>query len=111
MDWYGVAMPELNLGNKFECFSCGTRFYDLGKSEAICPKCGANQKDSDRAQSVSTTQAARKRRKAEPPKPVEIDDEPIEDIAAADEEIAVGEVELEDLGDAEEEEEEEDDEA
>ena len=101
-------MPELNLGNKFECFSCSTRFYDLGKSEAICPKCGANQKDSDRAEHASTTTAARKRRKAEPPKPVEIDDEPIEEIAA-DEEIAVGEVELEDLGgDAVVEEEEED---
>jgi uncharacterized protein (TIGR02300 family) len=101
-------MPELNLGTKFECFSCGTRFYDLGKAEAICPKCGANQKDSDRAESASASAAARKRRKVEP-KPVEIDDEPIEEIAA-DEEIAVGEVELEDLGggEAAEEEEEED---
>lgn len=101
-------MPELNLGNKFECYSCGTRFYDLGKSEAICPKCGANQKDSDRAESASTSTAARKRRKAEPPKPVEIDDEPLEEIAG-DDEIAVPEVELDDLGGAAEEEEEEDD--
>ena len=39
-------MPELKLGTKFECFSCGTKFYDLGKSDPVCPKCGANQKDS-----------------------------------------------------------------
>ena len=34
-----------DLGKKYECFSCGTKFYNLGKPEAICPKCGANQKD------------------------------------------------------------------
>ena len=34
-------MPELKLGTKFECYNCGTKFYDLGKSESICPKCGA----------------------------------------------------------------------
>ncbi len=34
-----------NLGKKYECFSCGTKFYDLGRPEAVCPKCGANQKD------------------------------------------------------------------
>ena len=39
-------MPE--LGNKYECFSCGAKFYDLGKPDPICPKCGANQKDARR---------------------------------------------------------------
>ncbi len=34
-----------NLGKKFNCFSCSTKFYDFGKPEALCPKCGANQKD------------------------------------------------------------------
>src|SRR6266852_2142116 len=37
-------MPD--LGKKYECFRCGTKFYNLGKPEAICPKCRANQKDS-----------------------------------------------------------------
>jgi hypothetical protein len=36
-------MPD--LGKKFECFNCRTKFYNLGKPEAVCPKCGANQKD------------------------------------------------------------------
>lgn len=36
-------MPD--LGKKYECFRCGTKFYNLGKPEAICPKCSANQKD------------------------------------------------------------------
>jgi len=35
------------LGKKWTCFACGTKFYDLSKPEAICPKpeCRANQKD------------------------------------------------------------------
>ena len=36
-------MPD--LGKKYECFHCHTKFYNLGKPEAICPKCGANQKN------------------------------------------------------------------
>lgn len=33
-------MPD--LGTKHECASCGTKFYDLGRADAICPKCGLN---------------------------------------------------------------------
>ena len=36
-------MPD--LGKKFECYNCGTKFYNLGRPEAICPKCGVNQKN------------------------------------------------------------------
>ncbi len=36
-------MPD--LGKKFECYNCRTKFYNLGKPEPICPKCGANQKN------------------------------------------------------------------
>ncbi len=36
-------MPD--LGKKYECYNCRTKFYNLGKPDAICPKCGANQKD------------------------------------------------------------------
>ena len=35
-------MPE--LGNKFECAECGTKFYDLGNPAAVCPKCGTAPK-------------------------------------------------------------------
>jgi uncharacterized protein (TIGR02300 family) len=35
-------MPD--LGKKLTCFNCATKFYDFGKPEALCPKCGANQK-------------------------------------------------------------------
>jgi len=34
-----------NLGKKWTCFSCAAKFYDFAKPEAICPKCGSNQKE------------------------------------------------------------------
>ena len=40
-------MPE--LGKKFTCYSCHTKFYDLGKPVPLCPKCGADQRDADDA--------------------------------------------------------------
>lgn len=55
-------MPE--LGNRYDCYSCGAKFYDLGKPEPICPKCGANQKDSKPTHAPEVS-AARKRRKEE----------------------------------------------
>ena len=36
-----VGRPE--LGTKCACASCAERFYDLNRSPAICPKCGATQ--------------------------------------------------------------------
>lgn len=38
-------MPE--LGRKYNCYSCHTKFYDLGKPVPVCPKCGADQRDAD----------------------------------------------------------------
>ena len=36
-----MAKPELGL--KRVCVSCATRFYDLGRAPAVCPKCGTEQ--------------------------------------------------------------------
>lgn len=104
-------MPELKLGTKYECFSCGTKFYDLGKSEPICPKCGANQKDAAQSDLPAVSQASRRRRKADVAKALDVDEgEPIE-AADIDEEIVPDEIEGADLGvDDEEEEEDIDDE-
>jgi uncharacterized protein (TIGR02300 family) len=97
-------MPELKLGTKYDCFSCGTKFYDLGKPEPICPKCGANQKDAGHGETAQVSQSSRRKRKADVPKVVEIEeDEPIADIA--DDEMVGPDLEEEDLGVDEEEEE------
>jgi hypothetical protein len=34
-----------NLGKKWICFSCNTKFYDFNKPESVCPKCESNQKN------------------------------------------------------------------
>ncbi|HWC65653.1 MAG TPA: FYDLN acid domain-containing protein [Thermoanaerobaculia bacterium] len=52
-----------NLGKKFECFNCRAKFYDLGKPEAVCPKCGANQRD---ARSAEESAAAPRPRRVAP---------------------------------------------
>ena len=36
-----MAKPELGL--KRTCVACGTRFYDLARTPAVCPKCGTEQ--------------------------------------------------------------------
>ncbi len=35
-----------DLGTKHACYSCGTKFYDLHRPGPICPKCGADQRES-----------------------------------------------------------------
>ena len=35
-----MAKPE--LGTKRECPECGVRYYDLGRSPCVCPKCSAS---------------------------------------------------------------------
>lgn len=35
--------PDSKLGTKYECFSCGAKFYDLKRAEALCPRCGEDQ--------------------------------------------------------------------
>ncbi len=37
------------LGKKYTCYSCHTKFYDLGKPVPLCPKCNADQRDADEA--------------------------------------------------------------
>jgi uncharacterized protein (TIGR02300 family) len=36
-----MAKPELGL--KRVCVACGTKFYDMMRAPAICPKCGTEQ--------------------------------------------------------------------
>ena len=60
-------MPD--LGSKFECFNCGAKFYDLAKSEPICPQCSTNQKDAkddaDTKPEVDAATVARSRAEAD----------------------------------------------
>ena len=59
-------MPGKDLGTKHTCFKCGTRFYDLKKPAPVCPKCGADQRESPARKAPS---AAERRRPAPKPPP------------------------------------------
>ena len=50
-------MPE--LGKKYTCYSCHTKFYDLGKAVPTCPKCGADQRDAEEAPVVTSHRGRR----------------------------------------------------
>jgi uncharacterized protein (TIGR02300 family) len=39
-------MPAKDLGSKHTCFKCSTKFYDMKKPVPVCPKCGADQRES-----------------------------------------------------------------
>ncbi len=38
-----VASKGSDLGKKHTCYNCDTKFYDLGKPQPTCPKCGVDQ--------------------------------------------------------------------
>lgn len=67
-------MPS--LGKKFSCYSCHTKFYDLGKPEPICPKCGADQRDAEEAPVVTSSRGKR------------VIEEPLDDEFEADDDAA-----------------------
>jgi hypothetical protein len=64
-------MPD--LGRKYTCYSCHTKFYDLGKPIPTCPKCGADQRDADDAPVVTPSRRGRAA-PAPPPEPEPVDE-------------------------------------
>lgn len=87
-------MPAKDLGNKHVCFKCSAKFYDLKKPEPICPKCGADQRESPALKPASETRRSRLSSVPKVIEPVEAeepaaseDEEEIEDFE--DEEEAV----------------------
>lgn len=67
-------MPS--LGKKYTCYSCHTKFYDLGKPTPLCPKCGADQRDAEETPVVTSHRGRR------------VVEEPVDEFEAEDEEIA-----------------------
>ncbi|HXG58253.1 MAG TPA: FYDLN acid domain-containing protein [Thermoanaerobaculia bacterium] len=94
-------MPQ--LGRKYTCYSCHTKFYDLGKPEPICPKCGADQRDAEDAPVVPTSRG----RRAAPVPVVEPVEEPEFGVEAEGDDAEVEEEILDEREEEVEEEEEE----
>lgn len=56
-----------DLGKKYTCYSCHTKFYDLGKPTPVCPKCGADQRDAEEAPATTPHRGRAPRIVEEPP--------------------------------------------
>lgn len=82
-------MPAKDLGSKFVCFKCSTKFYDLKKPDPLCPKCGADQRESP---ALKPAPEGRRSRLSSVPKVIE----PVEPEEA---EVAVEEDEAESFDD------------
>lgn len=90
-------MPAKDLGTKHTCWKCGTKFYDLKKPVAVCPKCGADQRESP----ALKPPPAAERRARPPAKAAAAEDSVETDEAEGEEgEEGEGEVEQEDADDA-----------
>ena len=75
-------MAPKDLGTKHTCFKCQTKFYDLRKPVAVCPKCGADQRESPALKAPTPDRKAR----AAPRKP-----EPELEPLGEDEELSLDE--------------------
>jgi hypothetical protein len=63
-----------DLGKKYTCYSCHTKFYDLGKLVPVCPKCGADQRDAEETPAPSSHRG-KSRAVVVVEEPVEVEDE------------------------------------
>jgi hypothetical protein len=57
------AARKTKLGQKWVCYSCQAKFYDLQKPDPKCPKCGADQRQSPAFEKPKRTRG----KKASPP--------------------------------------------
>ncbi len=47
-----------DLGTKYVCYKCGTKFYDLKKPAPTCPKCGSDQREAPSPKTAAQQRAA-----------------------------------------------------
>jgi uncharacterized protein (TIGR02300 family) len=80
-----MAKPE--LGTKRICVACSTRFYDLTKSPAVCPKCGTEQpieQPRPRRTGGNVVEDKRPKKVAPAPEDVDVEVEGAEDVEEED---------------------------
>jgi hypothetical protein len=65
------AERKAKLGARWACYSCGAKFYDLGKPEPICPRCQADQRQSPKFEQpkAKRTRPPKKAPPRPPPEP------------------------------------------
>ena len=96
MSYDTVAVRYPGIGSKLVCVSCSTRFYDLAKVPAVCPKCGTEQPPvAPRAAPIRRGAVVRR----PPPKPVaaEADDDAVPMVESDDEDEDAAEDEVDEI--------------
>ena len=93
-------------GQRYNCWKCGTKFYTLGRKQAICPNCESNQAEAPLLSEKVPSRASKASKLEVPPIEEEIldiiDEETVE--TELDESVEVAEVDDEDADKDEEEE-------
>jgi uncharacterized protein (TIGR02300 family) len=80
-----MAKPE--LGTKRVCVACSTRFYDLTKSPAVCPKCGTEQpieQPRPRRTGGNVVEDKRPKKPVPAPEDADVEVEGVEDVEEED---------------------------
>lgn len=94
-----MAKPE--WGQKHTCKSCGARFYDMGRTPAVCPKCGAEQPAEEPVKTKRAAVAEEKAKKTKAkPTPEEVEFEEGDD-EEDDEDVDLGIEDVSELGEDE----------
>ncbi|MBT3219008.1 MAG: TIGR02300 family protein [Proteobacteria bacterium] len=96
-------LDKTALGNRYLCFKCGTKFYDLNRPVPLCPECEADQREAPIRDirsllSGTTTRAIVKEPAPVPAPPVEedesteVEEAPAEEEDGAEEELGIPEM-------------------
>src|SRR5262249_6690668 len=101
------AARKTKLGQKWACYSCGAKFYDLQKPEPLCPKCGADQRQSPAFEKPKRTRGkkaaaapAPKKAAPKPPPPIEESEADL-DTPIDPEDLEIEDIEIDDPGGSE----------
>jgi uncharacterized protein (TIGR02300 family) len=68
-----VAKPE--WGNRYVCFSCGCKYYDLNRPESLCPRCGSDPREAV----LASRTPPRQTREPSSPEEEEVDQEIVDE--------------------------------
>jgi uncharacterized protein (TIGR02300 family) len=91
------ARRKVKLGQKWTCYSCQQKFYDLNKPDPHCPKCGADQRQSPAFEKPKRTRAKKAAAPPPPPKKAVKPPPPIEETEDLDTPIDTEDLEFEDI--------------
>ncbi|HNY66913.1 MAG TPA: FYDLN acid domain-containing protein [Deltaproteobacteria bacterium] len=83
-----------DLGKRYKCYKCGTKFYDMNKPQPVCPSCGEDQ-------NIEENKKLLKRKRRRVLSKVKSDIRPMpddtEDIIETDEEVEEYVLDMEDI--------------